>query len=1132
MRRAPFFAVGLIIAGAAIAAAQRGAPPRAPLTDPFRFQLLGPAEGGRIASISGVPGDERVWYLGAASGGVWKSVDSGATFRPVFDSMQVQSIGALAVSESRPSTVWAGTGEAWAIRDADLIGDGVYKSTDSGTTWTNMGLAETGRVQRIIIHPTNPNIVYVCALGRATGPQHERGVFKTTDGGKSWNQVLFVDENTGCSGLTIDPKHPNNLFAGEWQVVMHTWAMFSGGPGSGIYMTHDGGDTWKRVERAGLPKSPLGKIDVAIAPTNGKRVYALIQTADQGSVWRSDDGGTSWKVVNYQRPLIGRAGYYINIKVSSGNPDEILIANSSFFQSKDGGKTFAEVPWGGDNHDIWIDPKNPNHFGLTNDLGARLTTNHGKTLQSVTLPIAQMYHVAVDNQIPYWVYGNRQDNGTMRGPSTAPEATQGTRGIAAGAGRGRGGRGAAADSANGRGGLGGRGAPGRGAPTAVASAQAGRGGRGGRGADSTGADSLGGGRGGGGGGPGTSTWDHGLGGCESGFTLPDLTDPNIIWASCYGDEVTRYDYRTKRARSVSPWIHTLDSPPDKLKYRCHWTPPLAIDPFDHNSVYYGCQVVFKTSNGGQHWDVISPDLSTHDSTRIVSSGGIVADNLGQFYGEVVFAIAPSEIERGLIWAGTNDGQLWYTRDGGGNWTNVSSALNASGLPTWGTIRKIEPSHFDPATAYVAIDFHMMDNRKPYLFKTTDYGRSWKNITSDLPATSPLDYVMAITENPNRQGMLFAGTGHGFYYSLDDGSHWTEFNAGLPHTAVSWIVVPKLWHDVVVSTYGRGIYVLRDIAPLEGIGLETATTGGDATLYPPHPGYRQARSGHADITFGLKAATPRPARIEILDSANKVVRTIQAPTRAGLNRVVWDLHYDPPRTVALRTPAPDNPHIFDEPPYKGRPTRPVTHWGIQGAQTSGPLALDGKYTVRLAVNGATLTQPLTILRDPEIKTDLAGLAAAEQAQMRVRDDMNAAADMVNRLEVMRKQILDQEKANAGKSDVQSALADLDGKMMDVELQLLTRSDMNSDDKYYVEQYRVYMNLIWLNGEVGNGAGDVAGGSDDPPTDASLAWLADIEKELAAAKSAYTALVDQDLPAFNKSMAGKLPAITETVRPVVP
>jgi hypothetical protein len=1113
--------------------------------------MMGPAEGGRISAITGVPGDARVWYLGAASGGVWKSVDSGATFRPVSDSMPVQAIGALAVAPSKPSIVWAGTGEGWAIRDADLMGDGVYKSVDSGTTWQHMGLEETGRIGRIIVHPTNPNVVYVCALGRATGEQTEHGVYRTTDGGKTWKLVLTLGGNYGCSGLTLDEKNPRVLFAGMWNVIMHTWAMYSGtnDPKDGVYVTRDAGDTWKQVVDPGLPHPPIGKIDVAVAPSNSKRVYALIQTADQGSVWRSDDGGMKWKVVNYQRPLIGRAGYYIHLMVSPANPDEILLANSSFFQSKDGGKTFVEVPWGGDNHDIWFDPKNANHFGLTNDAGARLTTDHGKTFQSVSLPIAQMYHVAVDNQIPYWVYGNRQDNGTMRGPSTAPEGATATRGIAAGAGRGgRGGRGGAnADTANGRGRGGGRAAQiiaaaGRGAAVPEGAGRGGRGGRG-AGADSTGADSTGGGAGGGGGGGGRggfggfSTWDHGLGGCESGFTLPDPTDANVVWASCYGNEVTRYDHRDKRARSVSPWIHTLDSPPDKLKYRCHWTPPLAIDPFDHGTVYYGCQVVFKTSNQGQSWSVISPDLSTRDAKFVVSSGGIVEDNLGQFYGEVVFAIAPSEIQRGLLWAGTNDGKLWYTKDsqagGEGSWVDVTAGLTKAGMPAWGTIRKIEPSHFDPATAYVAVDFHMMDNRKPFIYKTTDFGATWTNVTGDLPATHPLDYVMAVAENPNKRGMLFAGTGHSFYYSKDDGAHWTNFNEGLPHTAVSWIVVPKTWHDVVVSTYGRGVYILRDIAPWESDPQTIAAGDDSVSLYAPHPGYRQARSGRAEITFKLGKATPRPARVEILDSAGAVVRTLQSPTRAGFNRVQWDLRYDAPRVVALRTPAPDNAHIFQEPRFNNRPTRPITHWGIQGAQTAGPLALPGTYTARLTVNGATLTsKPLVILQDPEIKTQFADLVASTGAQRRVRDDMNASVDLINRLEVMRKQILDQRKSNSEKPDIDRALADLDAKMMKVELLLLSRSDMNGDDKYYVEPYKVYMNLIWLNGVIGNGAGDVAGGADYRPTDASIAWLGDIEKDLTAAKAAYKSLVDTDLASFNTTMSGKIPTITETIRPVVP
>ncbi|MBV9881082.1 MAG: hypothetical protein JO180_11330, partial [Gemmatirosa sp.] len=430
--------VVIVLAVAALAArldAQprggRGGGAATPAQDPLRFQMMGPASGGRISAVSGVPGDPRIWYLGAASGGVWKSSDSGSTFVPIFDREPVQAIGALAVAPSSPNMVWVGTGEAWAIRDADVMGDGVYLSTDSGATWSNVGLRETGRIGRIIPHPTDPRTVYVCALGRATGPQAERGVYRTRDAGKTWERVLYVDPNTGCSGLTIDRQHPNVLFAGMWQVEMHTYAMYSGGPSSAIYKSTDGGTTWQKVEHPGLPNAPVGKIDVAVAPSDSRRVYALIQTANQGSMWRSDDGGGTWRVVNWTRALIGRAGYYIRLEVSPADANEILVANSSFFRSADGGTTFVEVPWGGDNHDIWWDPTNAARFGLTNDAGARLTADHGRSWLAVGLPIAQMYHVAIDRQVPYWVYGNRQDNGTMRGPSTTPEATIATRGIAA-----------------------------------------------------------------------------------------------------------------------------------------------------------------------------------------------------------------------------------------------------------------------------------------------------------------------------------------------------------------------------------------------------------------------------------------------------------------------------------------------------------------------------------------------------------------------------------------------------------------------------------------------------------------------------------------------------------------------------
>ncbi|MGI8509332.1 MAG: WD40/YVTN/BNR-like repeat-containing protein [Gemmatimonadaceae bacterium] len=1093
-----------LAASPGIAQQRDTAPQKAPAHDPLRFEMMGPAVGGRVAAIAGVPGDASTWYIGNASGGVWKSSDSGSTFHPVFDKEKVQAIGALAVAPSNPKMVWAGTGEAWAIRDADVMGDGIYLSTDSGATWKNMGLRETGRIGRIIVNPTNPDIVFACALGRATGPQQERGVYRTTDGGATWQRVLFVDPGTGCSGLTLDAHDPNVLFAGMWQVEMHTWAMFGGGESSGIYASRDGGTTWKKVVHPGLPNSPLGKIDVAIAPTDSKRIYALIQTADQGSLWRSDDGGVSWHAQNWMRSLIGRGGYYIRLAVGTGNADYVLVANSSFFRSTDGGKTFAEVPWGGDNHDIWIDPKQPDRMGITDDAGARLTINAGKSWTNVGIANGQMYHVAVDNQVPYWIYSNRQDNGTMRGPSTTPEA--GPMGRMGPPQPTRIPRGAGGDTTLVRGDSTARsaGAKMMSATDSIARADSVAG------AAAMNARFSG---------PRGSTWDHGLGGCESGFTLPDPTDPDVVWASCYGNTVTRWAAKTKLARSVSPWIHTLDSPPNELKYRCHWTPPLAIDPFNPNTVYYGCQVVFKTSNGGQDWKVISPDLSTRDTSRIVSSGGIVPDNLGQFYGEVVFAIAPSEIRKGLIWAGTNDGKLWYTRDGGGAWTDVTT--NMKGVPAWGTIRKIEPSHFDPATAYVAIDYHMMDDRKPYIYKTTNYGQTWTSVTGDLPTGHPLDYVMAITENPNMRGMLFTGTGHGFYYSRDDGAHWKQFSEGLPAAPVTWIIVPKLWHDVVVSTYGRGLFILKDITPLE---QGTASPTAALTLYRPHAGYREARSGHADITFSAPSKTERPVTLEIRDSSGATIRTLRVATRAGYNRASWDLRYDPPTWVDLRTTPLANPHIWEEPRFKGKTVRPITHWGIQGPEVTGPLATPGLYSVRLLVAGAQpQTQPLTILKSAEITSTDSDLAASTRMQVHIRDDMNSAVDMINSLEKMRRQVDDQRRALASDASALATLDALDRKTLDVELQLLSRSDLNSDDKYYVERYRVYMNLVWLSGEVGSGAGDVAGGADSRPTTASHAVLDGIERDLTAARAGFTTLVQQDVPAFNQTATGKLKAV---------
>ncbi len=1066
-----------------------------------QFRFLGPAVGNRIAAASGIPGDPTTYYAGAASGGVWKSTDSGRTFTPIFDSQDVMAIGALSVARSNKNIVWVGTGEAWAIRDSDMMGDGVYKSTDAGATWTHMGLPETGRIGRIVINPTNPDNVFVCALGRLSGPQQERGVFRTTDGGKTWTRSLFVDPDTGCSGLSMDANDSNTLVAGAWRAVMHTYAMFSGGPdseftahgpGSGVYITHDGGNSWKRIEGHGMPKPPVGKIDVAIAPSNSKRIYALIQTADQGSIWRSDDGGENWTNGSWQRALIGRAGYYIHLDVNPQNPDEILLTNSSFWISRDGGKTFTQGGWGGgDTHDIWIDPTNGNHAIITHDGGMNITNDHGQTSTRVTLPIGQMYHVEVDNDVPYHVYSNMQDDGTMRGLSSIQEAGPNVPGQPENAGGGRGGR-------NG----------------------------GGRGAFNPGA-----------GGPAVGQWDHGLGGCESGFTLPDLTNTNFIWASCYGNEVTTYDYKTKVARSISPWIHTLDSEPNKAKYRCHWTPPLAIDPFDHNRVYYGCQVIFRTTSGGTHWNVISPDLSHNDPKYIVSSGGIVGDNLGQFYGEVVFSIAPSQIQKDLVWAGTNDGKVWYTTNAGAEgqakWVDVTA--NIPGLPgTMGVISKIEPSHFDPATAYIAVDFHLMDNRDPWLYKTTDFGKTWKKISSDLPTGHPLSYARVIAENPNKKGMLFAGTGHALFYSMDDGGHWQQIKGGLPAAPVSWIVVQKQSHDLIVSTYGRGIYVMEDLSAMEqGLNPETVTAA--VQFLTPKAGVREARGGRADWTFVLKDAPKNPIAMQIVDDKGTVIRKLPDLTgKPGWNRASWDLHYDPPRYVALRTTPPEAPHIWEEPRFQNQETRPITHWGISNT-TGTPLAGPGKYTLKLTVDGQSYSQPIDVVRAPELHGTDADLKASANLQAKVRDDINTVSDMTNQIEWMRRKLEDQTKSlknQSGKEALLKAMDAIDKKMQDVEYKLISRFEALSDDKYYVTQYQLYMNFLWLSGEIGGGAGDVAGNGDYGPTETAVALVLDLEKQLQAVKTEYTNLMDKDVAAYNKSVAGSGAELQTTGAPPAP
>jgi photosystem II stability/assembly factor-like uncharacterized protein len=1109
-----FAAATLVVALSFAASAQRGGGPAGPqqstTPEALKFRYMGPAAAGRIASVAGVPGDPNVYYLGSASGGVWKTTNGGVTYEPIFDDQPVAAIGAIAVAPSDPNIVWVGTGEPWVIRYSDVMGDGAYVSKDAGKTWKNMGLVETGRIARVLIHPTDPNIVYVCSQGRMTGPQEERGVFKTTDGGANWKRMLFVDGKTGCSGLSMDAKNPNILLAGMWQAEQHTWGQFSGGPGSGVHLTKDGGATWTKLTK-GLPKPDVGKIDVQIAPSDSNRMYALIQTSNQGSVWRSDDAGATWNVVSWDRSLIGRAGYYIRMVVNPQNADDIFVMSSSMHRSQNGGKTFSGNGGGpqafpftsgqascGDCHDVWIDPKDPKRYILVDDGGGAINTPNGP--QNINIPNGQMYHVHVDNRVPYWIYSNRQDDGTMRGPSTSSEGT--ANGClpenstmpqsAFGFGRGRG--------------FGGGGGRGRGAAPAPQDTSCQGTGRG-RGAVSN------------------PPWQPNIGGCESGFTIPVPDNPDVVYASCYGNKVTRWDAKTGTARSIEPWMVTLDSAPNEAKYRCHWTSPMAIDPFDSSNVLYGCQLILKTSNGGQSWTEFSPDLSTKDPSRIVSNGGLVGDNLGQYNGEVVWSIEYSKIQRGLIWAGTNDGKLWYTKDNGGTWNDVTK--NFKDLPVWGAFNQIWPSTFDPAEAYVAVSYHLMDDRRPYIYKTTDYGATWKKINGNIPTGHPLDYILSMSGNPNKRGMLFAGSARAFYYSFDDGGTWARFKDGLPPAPVSWITVEPRFHDVVVSTYGRGLFILPNITIFEQTGQPNAPAPATAKLYDPAPIFRQARSvfvqaNRPHFQIALPSAPAEPTKMEILDASGAVVRTQMVQLKAGFNGINWDLLLDAPKLVELLTTPPDNPHIWEEERFKDVQIRRITHWGIT-PQTGIPMAAPGKYQVRFTVSGQTLTAPFEVLKDPAVATSVEDMTLSTKTQMRIRDDITETSTLVNKMEVWRRQLEDHAKANAAKPAIVKAIKELDDKIWAVENKLVSRSEIHSDDKYFPEAYKVYMNLIWLSGGVGQGASDEAGSIDYKPTDTQMQVLEVIEKELAAARAGFEKLQSSDIPVFNKAMAGKVAEI---------
>ena len=1043
--------------------------------DPFKqltYRFVGPP-GNRVSAVVGVPGDPNTYYAGAASGGVWKSTDGGVNWSAIFDDEPAQSVGSIAIAPSDSNVVWVGTGESF-IRSNVSIGDGVYKSTDAGKTWKHMGLDAVGRIPRVIIDPRNPDVVFVAALGTCYGPQSERGVFRTTDGGKTWEKVLFVDENTGISDLAMDPTNPRILFAGAWQIDIKTWGRKSGGPGGGLFVSRDGGTTWKRLKGHGLPDSPVGKIAVSVAANNPDRIYALIETGDKGSLWRSDDGGKEWKLVNHSRLLNERPHYYSRMLVMPDNANEVYFPSNSMSVTYDGGETSETIAWAGDNHDMWSDPKNANRMMIGSDIGVLVSTTRGQQWNWTRLPIGQIYHLATDTRVPYNLYGQMQDHGPIKGPSRNPGSD---------------------------------GAIGAGLWTSTA-------------------------------------------GCETGWSTPDPVDPEIVWGGCYAGALERYDGHTKMSRSVSIWPErTMGANAGQVKYRMNWTFPIVVSSHDHNTVYAGSQYVHQTTDGGQSWKAISPDLTLQDPSMMKDSGGLTIDNLSVEYAGVVFSIAESPLEKGQIWAGTNDGLVQVTRDGGEHWSNVTPPSRM--LPAKGTVGSIEPSHFDANTCYVSVDLHQVDNRNPFIFKTSDGGKSWKSISSNIPA-SPMSYVHVVKEDPSRKGLLFAGTENALYVSLDDGQKWQPLQNKLPHAPVSWLLVEPNFHDLVVATYGRGFYILDDVTPLEtwSDGLKDA----DVKLFEPRPAYRfravsqptLAPAGvvpgenppyGATIHYWLKkpVETPKedkekkspsekekiPVQITILDSAGAKVRTFRGTNKAGLNRVVWDLRYDTAKEVRLRTTPEGNPHIWEEKRFRGRDHRPIIYYGV-GDAAEGPVVSPGTYTVKLEVDGRAETAKLEVRRDPNSGRSADDVERSSKFSLALYRDINASVEMINQIEWSRKQ-LEELKAILKAEKAEKALFDsrdeLEKKALAVEDRLVQRTLADDDQKSFRGPLQVYMQLIWLDAEAGSGRADVSGGADFPPTKAEEEVYSLLKQRLESARAEFSELYEKTIPAFNETMRAK-------------
>jgi len=891
----------------------------------MKYRLVGPFRGGRASGVSGVAQQPNVYYFGSASGGLWKTTDSGATWKPLWDHFPQASpaVGAVAVAPSDPNIVYAGTGEP-NVRGNVVTGNGLYKSTDAGKTWKFIGLRDSEAIGRLAVNPTDPATVLVAALGHPFGANSERGIYRTRDGGRTWQRVLYVDDKTGGIDVQYDPANPRIVYAAMWQVIRKPWIFESGGPGSGLYRSTDGGTTWRRLSGHGLPGGIWGRIGVA--PTsNPQRVYALIEARD-GGLYRTDDGGASWKLINSSDLYRQRAWYYTTVFADPKDPNRVYIMNTGAYKSSDGGKTFKKMPtFHGDNHSLWINPRDTNLMVNSNDGGADVSVDGGRSWTSeMNQPTAQFYHIAVDDQVPYHLYGAQQDNTTVD----------------------------------------------------IASADV-------RGPISE------------------QDW-HSVGGGESGYVVPQPGNPDIVIANGYGGNVDRYDNRTGEIDPINPWARqVMGWAPKDLLHRSQWTEPLAFSPHDPNVLYNADEVLFESTDLGQSWRIISPDLTRNDRSKQLSSGGpITKDNTDIETYDTIFSVVESPVRKGLIWAGTDDGLIQLTLDGGAHWRNVTP----KDMPAWGTVDMVEADPHRAGSAYIAVDCHRLDDFRPHAFRTEDFGRTWVPITNGIPDGS---YVHAIRVDPARAGLLYAATETGMFVSFDDGAHWQPLQLNLPRVPVHDLVVHD--GDLAIATHGRAFWVLDDLSPLRQ--WSPAIREQPLHLFKPRTTRRILYAGWGDMTgpfngtnppagvvvdYYLARGTARGAdgksaksgqdgaaqrvKIEFLDAQGQVIRTFPDPyqpkkgdaggfhgpkpatltAEAGLNRFVWDMR------------------------YAGAPTIPKT--AMWAASLQGPVALPGRYEVRVTVDGRSQTQPFEITPDPRLRVTQAQLARQFDLDLAIRGEL--------------------------------------------------------------------------------------------------------------------------------------------------